>query len=55
MFNFSLDNFALLPLLKATWETVYMVFISGFISIILGLSKFNRWVNNSYDTYNDCH
>lgn len=37
MFNFSTDNLALLPLLKASWETVYMVFISSFISIILGL------------------
>lgn len=25
------------PLIKATWETIYMVFISGFISIFFGL------------------
>lgn len=37
MFNLNLDNLALLPLFKATWETVYMVFISSFVSIILGL------------------
>ncbi len=37
MLNVNLDNLALISLLKASWETVYMVFISSFISIILGL------------------
>jgi D-methionine transport system permease protein len=31
-----MDTLALIPLGKATFETLYMVFISGFISIILG-------------------
>ena len=32
-----MSNFAILPLLTATWETIYMVFISSFISILIGL------------------
>ena len=32
-----MDNIALTDLFTATWQTVYMVSISGFISIILGL------------------
>ena len=31
-----MHNLALLPLFKATWETIYMVFISSFISIVAG-------------------
>lgn len=31
-----MQNLEWLALLKATWETIYMVFISGFISIVLG-------------------
>src|SRR5579885_1524051 len=30
-------DLALIPLVKATWETVYMVFIASFISIVFGL------------------
>jgi YaeC family lipoprotein len=33
-----MTDFALLPLAKATWETIYMVFISGFLSIVIGLA-----------------
>lgn len=31
-----MQNFEWVTLLKATWETIYMVFISGFISIVIG-------------------
>jgi len=30
-------DLALIPLLKATWETIYMVFIASFVSIFFGL------------------
>ncbi len=33
-----MTNFALLPLLQATWQTIYMVFIASFISIFCGLA-----------------
>jgi D-methionine transport system permease protein len=32
-----MSNFALYPLLLATWQTIYMVFIASFVSIIIGL------------------
>lgn len=32
-----MSELALLSLLKATWETIYMVFIAGFFSILFGL------------------
>jgi D-methionine transport system permease protein/D-methionine transport system substrate-binding protein len=32
-----MHELALLPLVKATWETIYMVFISSFLSIVGGL------------------
>ncbi len=32
-----MHNLALIPLLTATWQTIYMVFISGFTSILAGL------------------
>ncbi|MBV9576614.1 MAG: ABC transporter permease subunit, partial [Gammaproteobacteria bacterium] len=32
-----MSELAIFALLKATWETVYMVFIASFISIFLGL------------------
>lgn len=31
-----MNNFVFLPLLKATWETIYMVFIASFLSTIFG-------------------
>ncbi len=53
-----MSNLALSPLLLATWQTIYMVFISSFISIVLGLcigavlfmtqrgrALENRWLN----------
>jgi len=32
-----MSKFAFIPLLQATWQTIYMVFISSFISIVVGL------------------
>ncbi len=32
-----MSNFALIPLLEATWQTIYMVFIASFISIVGGI------------------
>ncbi|RDI44823.1 Lipoprotein 28 [Aquicella lusitana] len=32
-----MHEIAFLPLIKATWETIYMVFIASFISILVGL------------------
>ncbi len=32
-----MHNFAITPLITATWQTIYMVFIASFISILLGL------------------
>lgn len=32
-----MHNLALIPLLSATWQTIYMVFIASFMSILLGL------------------
>lgn len=32
-----MNNLALIPLTIATWQTIYMVFIASFISILLGL------------------
>lgn len=31
-------DLAALPLFKATWETIYMVFISSFLSVLIGLA-----------------
>ena len=33
----NLNNFALIPLSIATWQTIYMVFIASFFSVFLGL------------------
>lgn len=32
-----MSSLSILPILKATWETIYMVFISGAIGLVLGL------------------
>lgn len=33
-----MGNFALIPLLSATWQTIYMVFVSSFVSVIIGMA-----------------